>query len=366
MGSVLSAVAAPVTSLIGGLVGANNAPKNTYQGTIPEIQKQDLISQLNSLTPQQQELTKMLMSQSQGQGPNPAQIMLNQATNKNNQQGAGMIASQKGISPSLAARLIAQNTAGANQQAAGQGALMGAQQQLSAENLLSGNLLGQQGTLEQAQAAQNNAINQGSLGAQGISASAAAQNNANANSAYGGALNGFGGGLGSAFGKMKGWEGGQVPHYDEGGQVQHIDPDKAKQVSDSFKKALGFREGGEVPAMVSPGEVYIPPHKVEKARKGNPMKEGEKIPGKPKFPGNRPENDTKKKTLKAGGVVLPNSVTQSDNPEEKAKMFMEELKKHKESEGGSEGFNKVLEAKRHLQDMHDSMMKFNKAMKSAK
>ncbi len=84
-------------------------------------------------------------------------------------------------------------------------------------------------------------------------------------------------------------------------------------------------EGGEVkvPAMVSPGEQYIPPKELEKVKKGaNPLKVGERIPGKPKHPGNDYRNDTVPKTLEAGGVVIPNKVMQSRNPHWEAMKFV--------------------------------------------
>lgn len=84
-------------------------------------------------------------------------------------------------------------------------------------------------------------------------------------------------------------------------------------------------KGGKVPAMVSPGEKYLKPSDVKEVAKGkNPMKVGEKIPGKPKVPGAKDSyaNDTVPKTLEAGGIVLPRSVTQAKNAPEKAAEFV--------------------------------------------
>lgn len=215
MGFVSQAVGNIVGGLTGGIMNSSGA-RNTFAGTTPDIEKQDLIGQINALTPQQQQLTQMLMAQSQGQGPNPAQQMLNQATNRNVQQGAGMIASQKGISPALAARLIAQNTANANQTAAGQGALMGAQQQLNAEGLLNNNLTSQQQILQNAQSAQNQAINTGELGAQGLTAQAAGQNATTAGQITGGIFQGIGGAAMAGAGKYKG---GEITGYATGGDI---------------------------------------------------------------------------------------------------------------------------------------------------
>lgn len=82
-------------------------------------------------------------------------------------------------------------------------------------------------------------------------------------------------------------------------------------------------EGGRVPAMVSPGEVYLPPDKVKEVKKGrDPIKTGEKIPGKPKFKGNDYRNDTVPKTLEEGGIVIPNEVLQKKNPHWEAMRFV--------------------------------------------
>jgi hypothetical protein len=84
-----------------------------------------------------------------------------------------------------------------------------------------------------------------------------------------------------------------------------------------------FAKGGKVPAMVSPGEQYLPPKDVEKVKKGsNPLKVGEKIPGKPKYKGNDYRNDTVKKNLESGGIVIPNEIMQSKRPHFEAMKFV--------------------------------------------
>lgn len=84
--------------------------------------------------------------------------------------------------------------------------------------------------------------------------------------------------------------------------------------------------GGKVPAKVSPGEQYLPPKDVEKVAKGaNPLHTGERIPGKPKHPGNDYRNDTVSKTLTEGGVVIPNEIMQSKDAEKKAAAFVKAI-----------------------------------------
>lgn len=82
--------------------------------------------------------------------------------------------------------------------------------------------------------------------------------------------------------------------------------------------------GGKVPAMVSPGERYLPPKEVKEVAKGkkSPLKAGEKIPGKPKHPGNDYRNDVVPKTLEAGGIVIPNKIMQSKDPAGEAHKFV--------------------------------------------
>lgn len=224
-------------SFLTGATGTGNsfqAAPITQQNFLPGIKNS--ANQFNQVFQNQGNLANMLFGQAQGFGPNPAQIMLNQATNRNIAQNAGFLSSQKGLSPALAARLAAQNAATAGQEAAGQGALMGAQQQLNAQNALSGlygqqqqGALGMQSTLQNAQANQNSAIN----GQSQINAGVASGNQGMAGKLVGG----IAGGIGSALGLA------------EGGKV----PGKAPVKGDSPKNDI-------VDAKLSPGEIVIPRH----------------------------------------------------------------------------------------------------------
>lgn len=198
-------------------------PQNQTQGYAPVnvgalngqiAQAQGNLGQVNS---NQNALAQALLAQSQGQGPNPAQNMLNQATNQNIQQNAGFIASQQGISPALAASQAAQNQGSMSQQAAAQGASMNAQQQLAAQSNLQ-NLYGQQaGQNLQNIATSGGLANQASLGAQQISGGANAQNAA----AEQGTSSGLLGGVGSAIQGIANMfaRGGMVQKFDGGGAV---------------------------------------------------------------------------------------------------------------------------------------------------
>lgn len=86
---------------------------------------------------------------------------------------------------------------------------------------------------------------------------------------------------------------------------------------------MAAAEGGKVPALVSPGEVYLDKKDVNKVAKGkDPIEAGEKIPGKPKHPGNNYANDTVPKNLESGGIVIPNKVLQSKDPHKEAAKFV--------------------------------------------
>lgn len=85
----------------------------------------------------------------------------------------------------------------------------------------------------------------------------------------------------------------------------------------------GLAKGGKVPAMVSPGEVYLPPKDVKKVEKGkNPLQIGERIPGKAKVKGDSYANDTVSRDLETGGVVIPKSIMESKDPAKKAAAFV--------------------------------------------
>lgn len=94
------------------------------------------------------------------------------------------------------------------------------------------------------------------------------------------------------------------------------------------KPNLDFNKGGKVPALVSPGEVYLNPREVAKVKaKGNKpgdaIREGERIPGKAKVKGNSYANDTVSRNLDEGGVVIPKSVMESKNPSKEAAKFVQ-------------------------------------------
>lgn len=313
---------------------AGQAYDQTQQGIQAQQALMHALAAQNGIQ-NQSNVFNQLQGVANGVGPNPAQAMLDQATGQNVANQAALMAGQRGAGANagLIARQAAQQGGALQQQAAGQGAVMQANQQLNA--------LGQLGGLANQQVAQQQgatqALNQASQGQQqNVLNSLSNQNNANASVAVGNAKNSSGalGGLANAAGAALGFlaEGGVVenpklaavekadrfpskvlaPHIDHMARIYHGEK---------------YAKGGKVDAMVSPGEVYLPPGKAKEVANGdkNPIKAGEKIPGKPKVKGDSYANDTVPKKLEAGGVVIPNSIMQSDDPVGNASEFVKKL-----------------------------------------
>jgi hypothetical protein len=101
----------------------------------------------------------------------------------------------------------------------------------------------------------------------------------------------------------------------------------------------------KVPAMISPGERFIPPHLVEAVRKGRipASKAAPKVPGKPKVAGDSEQNDIVPARLSPGGVVIPRSKADNDAD---AREFLQALQAEKAKKGAPTGYTRVLTAKR--------------------
>lgn len=362
-------------------------------GTDALKQQQDLINAYQpggtAALASQQQLLGQLGQQAVGQGPNPAQNQLNQATAANTANTAALMAGQRGSSQNagLIARQAGQQGAQNQQQAAGQAATMNAQQQIAARQQLAAQqaqMVGQQqqgqqqytGNVLGALAGQN--ANQTSLAKQQMQGQSNLLGNVMGAIGTGvGMLSGgpAGAAVGSQVGKnfstyMNGgqWqadqqqqnagyasggevgaghmpnnldmmnEGGQMPQLPmaQGGGVsgpqsklgQHFAGMSSRPMPQAMPsmQPMPFAQGGKVPALVSPGEQYIPPQEVKAVAEGkkNPLKTGERIPGKPKVPGavNSYANDTVKRNLDEGGVVIPRSIMQGPNPHWEAMRFV--------------------------------------------
>ena len=123
-----------------------------YQGNQQSLAQQqallDALKQQGGLG-KQTDVYGQLQGVASGQGPNPAQAMLNQATGQNVANQSALMAGQRGAGANvgLMARQAAQQGAGLQQQAVGQGAILQANQSLNALGQMGGmanNMAGQQ------------------------------------------------------------------------------------------------------------------------------------------------------------------------------------------------------------------------------
>lgn len=129
--------------------------------------------------------------------------------------------------------------------------------------------------------------------------------------------------LGQAYNYLAGGEfGSDLSAAGEGVAAVEADP----AVDEGEEAIIAAAKGGRVPALLSPGERYLSPAQAIMAAKGkaNPMKDGQKVPGKPKVAGakNSYKNDTVKASLEPGGIVIPRSITQGKDAPSKAAAFV--------------------------------------------
>lgn len=340
---------------------ANTQYGNVQQGLQQQQNFLNAIQAQNGLA-NQSSVYNQMQGVANGTGPNPAQAQLAQATGANTANQAALMASQRGAGANsgMLARQAAMVGAGNQQQAAGQAATLQAQQSLNA--------LGQMGGLATNQANQQanatNAYTNASLGSQGnVLGGIAAQNNANvglttnANTNRTSLANTNAAQQGNMFGNVLGAVG-SVFAMAEGGEVNQgttqlqqsqgpanggpsssigkffagdsapIAAQAGVSTQPAEKKGLLsglFAKGGQVPALVSPGEKVLTPKDVSKVSKGaSPMAIGKEVPGKAKVGGAKNDyaNDTVPASLPAGGIVLPRSVTQAKDAPEKARAFV--------------------------------------------
>jgi hypothetical protein len=301
-----------------------------------------------------------------GTGPNPAQAMLNQQTSKNIANQAALMAGQRGAAanPALMARLAAQQGANLQQQAVGQGATLQANQQLAAlgnmgniagqqvgnqlnaQGQLSGTALGAQGNILQGITGQNNAAVGNISQANQIDSQIARENAARQAqivqgiaSGVGSAMTGvpmnFSSGGGGAGGMMtagaspnpmgSGSKLGQSPinmiPMANGGEVTQ--QPQTSRITQYFNNPVRMAQGGQVPALVSPGEKYIAPEDLAKVKGGaSPMTVGKTVPGVAKVQGDSFENDTVPAMLKEGGIIIPRSIVQGKDAAKKSAEFV--------------------------------------------
>lgn len=330
-----------------------NPGQSSYDAGAPVIENQtygprigQLQTQQNDVYTQQQNLANALLSQSQGQGPNPAQTQLAQNTGNNVAQQAALMASQRGASgnPALLGRQAAMQGANIQQNAAGQAATLQAQQQLAAQNALAqqqaqmANQSIQQESIQQGGlAAQNTARTSGSLGMQGINAQTAQKNASSAAGLLGGAI----GAIGGAFAMSKG---GQVPQYSVGGQVND-NVGIADFQSPSMDNSHGNTDsnaGQDINSGLEAG----------KKIGGWLAAEGGGVPGKAEVKGNSKENDRVPVLLSPGEEVIDRETMQDPGPVGKAaRMVAAHIKSKNDGQDSEEddgGSPKAKEFMKHL------------------
>lgn len=344
---------------VGGLLGLSggeggtgfSTPSGTNSG-----QLQTAYQNAQNALGTQQNVYGQFQNIAAGQGPNPAQAMLNQATGQNVAQQAALMAGQRGAAQNvgLLARQAGQQGMQAQQAAAGQGASMQAQQQLGAlgqagqmASDISHGQQNEQSILQQANNA-NNAIH-------GQLANTTMQGQ---QAMIGGVMNGIGGAMGLA-------NGGQIPNYDMGGQVgpqsmfgQTLNlgnwsgpmPYETPQYSssnpgaDSIKKAFDKKPkkpkdpmsgatditsssggvadaGGGLGSLIGDAGMIA----AKGGSVGDQLKNGGYVPGQAKVKGNSYSNDTVKALLSPGEVVIPRSVMTSGDPVRGAAQFVQSV-----------------------------------------
>lgn len=371
-GAHFNASGAPIQSPINQTMN-NNANVGTQQGMDQQLKFLQAVQAQNGLQ-NQSNVFNQQQAIANGTGPNPAQAMLNNSTGANVANQAALMAGQRGSSANVGmmGRQIAQQGAATQQQAAGQGAALQANQSLGALNQMGG-IAGQQAQMQAGATGANTQANQNyqqlllnsTMGVNNANVGMQSNlNNVNAgisqhNSTQNGNMLGqLMGGIGSAANLIGGSSGGNTAStgggdpfaggsselmagaadnsgYNAGGMQMMatggaVGPQSKVGQHFRTKGKPGLKpmmaEGGKVQALVSPGEVYLPPQAVNKVAKGaDPINTGEKIPGKAKVAGNSYANDTVPKNLDDGGIVLPKSVMESKHPHWAAHRFVSEI-----------------------------------------
>lgn len=304
-----------------------------------------------------------------GQGPNPAMAMLNQATGNNIANQGAMMAGQRGASGNVGmmARLAAQQGANTQQQAIGQGASLQAQQGLNAltsagnmANTQVSNLMGQiNQNVQSQQGTQANLLGGALHGQQAMNSNRTALIGGTAQqqaAVGGGAMSGAGAALAMAGGgevspaivapmaapQAMSTNGPQSMLGKSlagmGSSMSSQDP--LTQGMTDLGKGIGtyvsnHRSQPSMPTtqgpMMAGGAGDMPSGDVMAASKGGP------VPGTPKVNRDSYANDTVPAKLSPGEIVLPLHITQSPNAPEMAAQFVRDTLAKKMAGGGMAG-----------------------------
>jgi hypothetical protein len=359
---------------LSGILGTDSQYQaSPYQSGNPYSQTvlQDELSKQAEVYRGQQALAQALQQQMNGNGPNPAQTQYQQNVQNNVANAQGLINSQRGLNPALAARMGSNAASAANQQAAMQSSLLNQQQQLGATQNL-GNLYGQ---MQQGNIGQQALYTQAHQGAMQTNAAVANANQQAAQGIVGGLLNSAGPALGVLA------HGGMVKGYADGGMTDDpqamnyssmTEPASNRPQSQAGKFLKGFDSMGNTNAgNVSPvltqgfgslgamganpalsaaisgskrkpmsmpllsdpkslsavgGAAEFGPEMAMVAAHGGRVpvnfKPGGKVPGKAAVKGDSFKNDTVPAIVSPGEIVLPRSITMSNDAPERAKKFV--------------------------------------------
>lgn len=342
---------------------ANTAYDQTQQGLAQQQAFLQALQAQNGIQ-NQSNVYNQLANVAAGQGPNPAQAMLNNATGANVANQAALMAGQRGAGANVGmmARQAANVGANAQQNAAGQAAALQAQQSLGALNQMGGlatQQVGQQanalsGYNQFAQNQQQQLLNSIAQQNQANVENAAQANKANAaiqgqiaqgqQGLFGGLMgglgaglsmlvpgtkdvvNGIGAGAGASNKIAAGATGGHVRQNSIGSNPKVPINGPKSRVGQHF---IAMAQGGQVPdakkvdAMLSPGEKYLNPSEAAMLKEGASVKSlGKVVPGKAKVKGDSLKNDVVPAKLEEGGLVIPRSVMNSKNPEWAAHKFV--------------------------------------------
>lgn len=357
-----------------------NPMMNTYQAQAPGISTQNFMpsiaaqtTNLSNVQSQQQNLAQQLLAQSQGQGPGQA-LVAQQAGNNASQQAA-LMASQRGASANagLIGRQAAQAGAAGNQQVLNTQAALSLQSQgalAQQQQAMANQAIQAQSVLQGAQAAQNTALTQGSLGAQQINANTSGQNAATMGGLIGGGLGGISSAISSFLAKggtvKKMADGGEIDPYQVGAEAAPVgapindvlavgnyptpaapnmlNPWQSNEQQESQLaqtiSGQGSKSGGKSGGMS--GGMSLAALMACGGTTPGQMLAGGNVPGKAKVKGDSESNDTVPTMLSPGEDVIPRSITQlpEKEMEQKAVEFLRHLHKNKG------GYKAVVESRK--------------------
>jgi len=268
---------------------------------------------------QQAALADALRAQAEGRGESIAAKQYQQALQQSQAAIQSQLASARGLSPAQAQRIAARQQAAIGATAAGQSSIMRLQEQQAAQAAL-GNLLGQQ-------------RQQALLGGQ-VAGTMGAQS----------------GGLGMEAGRIGLGSQQMTANIAQNimGQQQAEESrerkGKGSMIGTVLGGAAGFLAGGPAGAMAGAklgGSV------------GENLSKGGQVDGQARYRGDTRSNDTVPAMLSPGEIVLPRTVAQSPNAPDKAKKFVEAIKKNKRP--SARDYTQALSRLQELESRMDAM-----------